>query len=203
MIAEHESEPVPGLPGPLPEGEAIIWQGAPDWKRLALDALHVRAVAIYFAALTGLGVVQALRGAATWTGFGMTVTVGLLGVSILAAIAWGSARTTLYTITNRRVVMRIGIALPKCINLPLATIGSADLALNADGTGNVALSLNTAQRLGYLQLWPHARPWQLKDPQPMLRAVPDAQQVATKIARACGARLAAVPQPPLEQAIAA
>jgi hypothetical protein len=203
MIAEHDDEPVRGLPGFLPKDEEILWQGTPDWKQLAISALHVRLIAIYFAALAGLGVIQALRGAGAWLGIAITLGVGLLGIGILGLIAWSTARSTVYTLTNRRVVMRIGIALPKCINVPLPLIRSADLALNADGSGDIPLTLDGAQQLGYAQLWPHARAWQLRDPQPMLRAVPDAQKVATLLARACGARLEVVPQPGYDQAIAA
>lgn len=202
-IYEHEAEPVPGLPGNLPKGEEIIWQGAPDWKRLAVNALHVRTVALYFAALAALGMIQAARGAASWGGIGMTVAVGLIGIGILALIAWGSARTTIYTLTNKRIVMRIGIALPTCINLPLSLIGAADLAQHSDGTGDIALTVTGPQRLGYVQLWPHARPWKLATPQPMLRGIPDAQAVAAMLARACGARLEAMPVATTPEALAA
>ncbi len=198
MIAEHDDEPVRGLPGFLPKDEEILWQGTPDWKRLALSALHVRKVAVYFALLAVFGVISG-----SWTGVLATIGVGIAGIAILALIAWGTARSTVYTLTNRRVVLRIGIALPKCINLPLSLIKSADLSLNADGTGDIPLTLNGEQRLGYLQLWPHARAWKLREPQPMLRAVPEAQKIATLLARACGARLEVVPQQGFEQAIAA
>lgn len=183
MITEYDIEPVPGLPEALPVGESILWQGSPDWRRLALSAFHIRGVAIYFGLLMAFGAVQG-----AWTGVAVTFVAGLLGVGILTLIAWGSARTTMYTLTNKRVVMRIGIALPKCINLPLSLIESADLALAKDGTGDIPLSVTGAQRLGYVVLWPHARPWKLAVPQPMLRAVPDAANVASMLARACGAR---------------
>ncbi|MEY3475503.1 MAG: hypothetical protein RL087_1961, partial [Pseudomonadota bacterium] len=29
---EHEFEAAPGLPAPLPVGERILWQGAPQWR---------------------------------------------------------------------------------------------------------------------------------------------------------------------------
>jgi Bacterial PH domain len=198
MIPEYDNEPIPGLPGFLPKGEEILWQGSPNWKRLAISALHVRKVAAYFALLAGFGAIQG-----SWTGALVTVGVGLVGIVILALIAWGTAKTTMYTLTNRRIVMRIGIALPKCINLPLSVIGSADLALHGDGTGDIPLSLNAPQKLGYIQLWPSARAWELATPQPMLRAIPDAQSVATMLARACGARLQVAPPQAFEQAIAA
>jgi hypothetical protein len=33
-------------------------------------------------------------------------------------------------------------------------------------------------RIGWAHLWPHARPWALRKPQPSLRCLRDVQQVA-------------------------
>jgi hypothetical protein len=71
------------------------------------------------------------------------------------------------------------------VNLPLSKIGSVDLALHADGTGDVPLTISGPAKLGVVALWPHARPWKIVTPQPMLRAIPDAQGVAAHVARAC------------------
>ena len=38
-------------------------------------------------------------------------------------LAWLTSRNTVYTITNKRVVMRIGIVLSVTFNLPLRVIG--------------------------------------------------------------------------------
>jgi len=45
-------EPIRGLPEKLPEGEYILWQGAPKPAALAREALGLRWVAGYFALLT-------------------------------------------------------------------------------------------------------------------------------------------------------
>ncbi len=189
MMTEYESEPVPGLPGLLPKGETIIWQGGPNWRVLARTAFHTRTVAVYFGALT----VFALA-AAVWRGIeapsdlaGVAITVGgmVVGLALLHLLAWGVARTTIYTLTDRRIVLRFGVALPKCINLPLGIIGNVDLRHRAQGTGDLALKLTSEQRLGYAALWPHARAWHYANPQPMLRAVPEIDHVATLMARAC------------------
>ena len=198
MIAEYDNEPIPGLPGFLPKDEEILWQGSPDWKRLAVNALHVRMIAVYFALLAAFGAVQG-----SWNGALITLGVGLVCVIILGMIAWGTAKTTMYTLTNRRIVMRIGIALPKCINLPLAQVAGADLALASDGSGNVALTLAGSQRLGWIALWPHARPWRVTVPQPMLRAIPQAAMVADLLARATAAANTAAPAPAPMLAVAA
>ena len=64
---EHEWEAAPGLPSALPKGERVVWQGAPDWKRLAIHAFHVRKVALYFALMLA---VQAINLTAPDSGVG-------------------------------------------------------------------------------------------------------------------------------------
>ena len=183
-MTEYDNEPIPGLPGLLPPGEAILWQGSPDWRTLARTAFHTRLIAAYFAVLAVVAFGFGLSGSG-YTGVIITVALGSVGVALLHLLAWGSARTTIYTLTNRRIVFRIGIALPKCINLPLAMVGAVDLAARPDGTGDVPLTVTGKQRLGYIALWPHARPWKIAAPQPMLRSVPDAADIAALIARTC------------------
>lgn len=194
-MTEYENEPIRGLPGIPPPGERILWQGSPDWRLLARTAFHTRLVAGYFAALSAWALISALMhgidAPGDLLGVAMTMAVGIIGVGLLHLLAWGSARAAVYTLTDRRIVLRIGIALPKCINLPLPLIGSVDLAAHANGTGDVPLAIIGPRKLGYLALWPNARPWKIVTPQPMLRAVPQAADVAALIARTC---LAANPE---------
>ncbi len=184
-MTEYEIEPIRGLPGVLPAGEDILWQGAPDWHRLARTAFSTRWVAGYFAVLSVWSIASALVTHSGYLGIELTIGLGLVGLALLHVLAWVSARTTVYTLTNRRIVLRIGMAVPKCVNLPLGMIGAVDLAAHADGTGDVPLVIAGPAKLGVVALWPHARPWKIVTPQPMLRAVPDAQTVAVLIARTC------------------
>jgi hypothetical protein len=186
---DYQSEPVRGLPERLPHGEHILWQGAPLWWQLAKDVFHIRVVAVYFASL------MAWRGAVR---FGETggdlpaavfsllslLPVTLAGLGLLALLAWLSSRTTVYTITNRRIVLRIGVALTTAINIPFGVIGAAGFRPSAGGAGDIPLSLPGADRIAYSTLWPHARPWRLRKPEPMLRGIPDARHVATVLSAA-------------------
>ena len=182
MTAEYEHEPIRGLPGDLPKGEHIVWQGGPDWRALARSVFHVRLVAGWFAFAAATALVAGGTGLA---GAMVTLAVAVLGLALLGLLAFVQARTTVYTLTNRRIVLRFGVALQKAVNLPLAQIGAADLkpitAAHAD------LAFRTIDRfpLGWLQMWPHVRPWALGRPQPMLRAVP--VETATLIAKALAA----------------
>jgi hypothetical protein len=194
-VTEHEHEPVPGLPGILPAGEQLVWQGSPKWTSLAVHAFHVRAIAIYFAVL--------LAGRAAWlSSSGASPTDVLIGctgpalfacsaLAILGAVAWLSARAALYTVTTRRVVIRQGIALPATVNLPYRAFESAAVKVRADGTGDIALRTVRDQRVGYAVLWPHVRPWRYARPEPMLRSIPDAARVAEQLTRAFAATLPA------------
>jgi len=183
---EHEFEAAPGLPEPLPQGERLLWQGGPDWRMLAIHAFHVRKLTIYFGAMLSL---QALYltgqpGAAVLQPLLMSGGLAALALTLLAAIAWFSARTTLYTLTDRRLIMRVGIVLTLTFNLPLKQIAAAALRTQAKGHGDIALTLKGPDRIAWLNLWPHARAWQLKQPQPSLRCLPQAQQVSERILRA-------------------
>lgn len=187
-MAEYEYEPVPGLPERLPPGETLLWQGAPRWQSLAVHAFHARKVALYFIALlllllgwklTGEArLIEALRGA-LWLS-----ALAIVAVGLLALLAWATSRATLFTITNRRVVMRFGVAIPMAINLPFSQITTAGMRLFSDGTGDLPLTMTGPVNASYIILWPYARPWRMSPPQPMLRAVPDATQVADILAAA-------------------
>jgi hypothetical protein len=189
---EYEDEPIPGLPGRLPPGEVIIWQGTPDWRGVARGVFHVRLVAIWFLIVAGFAFVAGGTGV---VGALTTLAVALLGLGLLAVLARAQAKSTIYTLTNKRVVLRFGVALPKCVNVPLSLIGTADA--KPAGTGMVDVSLTPTVRfpLAYLQMWPHVRPWKFGSPQPMLRAVPDAflPLLADALAKADPARVAAMP----------
>ena len=185
---EHEFEAAPGLPEPLPTGERLLWQGAPDWRSLARHAFHVRGLSIYFGVLLAAraanevangGGAPEVAGAVAWL-----LPVAVFALGILGLLAYLSSRSTLYTITNKRVVMRVGIVLTLTFNLPFKSIASAGFRARPGGTGDIPLALVGSDKIAYVHLWPHARPWRIASPEPMLRCVPDAQAVAGLLARA-------------------
>jgi hypothetical protein len=177
-----KGRPARGLPGELPQGEAVLWQGAPEWKSLALRAFRIRIIVGYFAFLLAWRV-----GAPLVTGHGLAFAAAsgisglILGASstgLFLAFAWLICRTTVYTVTSRRVVITYGMALPKSVNLPFSRIEAADMALHGEGTGDIALRLPKATRLSYLLLWPHVRSGAEGRAMPVLRCVAKPQAVA-------------------------
>jgi hypothetical protein len=178
---------IKGLPEALPEGETLLWQGRPSWRALAVRAFHVRLIAFYFVALLAWRSIPMLQEgltAANVTNLLWLLPLPAAAIGITAALAWLYARTTIYSITDRRVVMHFGAALPLTLNLPFSAIGTAAAKVYRDGAADIPLSLTGKGRIAYIHLWPHARPWQLRNPQPMLRCVPEGQRIAALLAKA-------------------
>ena len=182
---EYEFEPQFGLPERLPSNERILWQGSPDVATLAKTAFHLRKLVVYFGVLllaraypevqAGAGPLEVLI-ALKWLA-PLTFT-GLLTVWFLA---WMTASTTVYTLTNQRVVMRLGIVLTVTFNLPLSKIASADLRTLSGGHGDITLKLKGEDRIAWVHLWPSVRPWRVSQPEPTLRAVAQASGLASEL----------------------
>jgi hypothetical protein len=186
---EHEFEPEYGLPERLPAQEHILWQGSPHTGLVFYQVFHARALAVYF------GLILALRGAhqfsmtgswaeafaaATWL-----APLFVLALGLFWALAGLVAKTTVYTITDRRVVMRVGIVLSLTFNIPLSRLQSADVRhIGAKGAGEIALALRPEDKIAYFHLWPHARPWRFAHPEPMLRCLPAVTGIAELLRQA-------------------
>lgn len=197
-MSEFDFEPVHGLPERLPAGESLRWQGAPRMGALARRAFHVRTIAIYFGFLIGLRFVLLLTGGGSFQEAVLSalwlLTIGGLSILILVVLAWLYSRSTVYSISDRRLVIRFGVALPMAVNIPFKIIESAGLRTYPDGTGDIPLVLGAGQKVNYLIMWPNVRPWYFWDAQPMIRGIPDAGKVAELLSEALRAeaeRLAA------------
>lgn len=173
---EHEYEPAVGLPEKLPVDEFILWQVSPNWWQLAVHAFHIKKVAVYFVVILFLKFIFLLADDhLLLSSFALSVVLSAVALCLLALLALFSARASLYTLTNRRVVMRIGIALTVTFNLPLSRISSASIDVLNLGYGDIVLTLKGEDRIAWIHLWPHVRPWVLRHPEPMMRCVPGAQ----------------------------
>ncbi|MDA8962320.1 photosynthetic complex putative assembly protein PuhB [Congregibacter sp.] len=185
-VGEYEEEPVRGLPEYLPPDETLIWQGEPDFKVMARRVFHVRTVSLYFAALIVVHLAVQASGSASLADviLGSTWMVGLgtLAIAILSLLAFAYARTTVYTLTNKRLVLRFGVAMPMMVNIPLSIVTAADMRRFPDGSGDIVLSLDQKKRLSYMMLWPNVRSWRINPTQPALRSVSNVEELAASLA---------------------
>ena len=171
------------LPADIPAGERILWHGRPQWISLARRAYRADFIAAYFLVLTVWSVWMAAQSgwdAAAIAG-AKALGLGVLALAIVGLLSFLSARTTLYVVTSRRLVLKVGIALPIFIIIPFKDVGSAAARVFSDGTGDISLALGEGRRIGYWVLWPSARPLHLLKAQPCLRCVGDAAVVAATL----------------------
>lgn len=189
---DFATEPVKGLPERPPEGERILWQGRPQAWALTWQALSLPWVAGYFAALAVWrfgSLIDAMPPGAALAAASPFLILGAVVCLLLFLVGLVQARATVYTITNRRVAMRIGAALTVTLNLPFSQIRTAALDLRRGGTGTIALDLMGETRLSYLVCWPHVRPWHLRLTMPALRCIPEAARVAQILSEAAEAQV--------------
>lgn len=189
---DFKFEPVRGLPEALPEGEHILWQGSPAPLRLARDALGLTWIAGYFVLLTiwRVGVSSTFVPMDQALAHGVPfLVVGALCCLLIFGLATVQAKSAVYTLTNKRVAMRVGAALTMTLNLPYTQIGNAGLDVKKSGHGTLAFELIGDTRFSYMMTWPHVRPWYMSKTQPAFRSIPDAQAVAEIFAQAAEARV--------------
>lgn len=167
-----------GIDEPLPEGETLLWEGRPDARALARHVLRIRWIAGYFAVLAILAVVTAGSGAPVTARVAWILVLGAVVAALVAAYAYLTARDTVYAVTDKRVVMRIGLAFPAVFNLPYTKVAGAEVRTHRDGSGEIAFQLRGSGRMGYFYLWPHARPFRLASPEPALRGLDPVDTVA-------------------------
>ena len=185
-------EPVRGLPEALPADEHILWQGAPDPLRLAIEAWKMHWIIGYFAVLAvwRVGVSSITVPMGTALGHAVPFVVCAIAASALVYVmAYVQARSTVYTLTNKRAAMRIGAALTMTLNLPYVCIGNAAVQARRSGTGTLSFELIDDTRISYLMTWPHVRPWALSRAQPSFRCIADVARVAEIFAEAAETRV--------------
>ncbi len=172
----------------LAPGEELVWRGGASTRGVIRDVFHLRAIAAYLVVLLAFDAYQAWSkhmplAKAVHDSVPLVIVSGL-ALGIVAALAVATARTLRYTITDRRVILHFGVALPAALSLPYSQVVTCAVAVRRDHTGDIALVLKGGNRMPILKLWPLARAWHIAEPQPMLRAVPHAAVVSGLLARA-------------------
>ncbi|MDZ7824312.1 MAG: photosynthetic complex putative assembly protein PuhB [Ahrensia sp.] len=174
---EHDFEPVNGLPAHLPEGEHIVWQGRPDARLVGRKVLKTRWIAGYFVVLAVwaliVGVHEGRAFGNTLISIAMLTILAAVVIGLLELFAWGVHKTTLYTMTNKRLVFRIGVALSATFNLPYDQIAAVDMRERGNDFGDIALTLKKGNQMSWLVFWPHVRGVQMKMTVPQMIGLPN------------------------------
>lgn len=188
VAREHEVEPVPGLPERLPNGESILWQGRPSARLVARHVLKKRWILGYFVLLAAWAVISALYDGRPVAGIvfsvGVLAALAAVLIGMLEMFAWAVEKTTLYTVTSRRIVIRFGVAFSMTVNLPFKQLAGIAKAELPNGAGSLALELRPENRLSWLLQWPHVRSWRFARVEPSMICLADVNKVAEILALA-------------------
>ncbi len=167
---------VRGVAEALPPGERVLWEGAPAPRAIARHLLFVRPLGAYFTVMIAWWVAANIGKAGT-VGFWAPVAMqSLLAGAVLGgvvAVARAIAGSTTYAITDRRIVMRLGLVFQLTVNIPLKYVVGAKAKTFRDGSGQIALQLDGKEKLAWIVLFPHVRPWRFTRPEPLLRGLAD------------------------------
>ena len=188
-VSESQLEPIRGLPGCCRRASSLLWQGSPLAGAGAAARFHGRKVAVYFGCCSPGG---RRRDSVDGASAVQAAAVGLAGAAPLggrcgrhpgaARLARSRARPRLHDDQPARgAALRRG---PADDAEPARSHRSRAPALKAHPRRHrrhpAGADRDDQRRLS--ALWPHARPWRLQQPEPMLRAVPDAARVAAILA---------------------
>ena len=174
----------------LPNGEQLVWQGQPERRALATRAMYLKYIAFYLVALiaarTGYLILDG-ESVATWSGMLVwQVLASAFVMLLIVGLAAVYSRTTRYSLTNERLIIKSGAAITIHINLPLQQIIGADLREYSDGTGDITLQVSQADKLYWLLMWPNVRSWWIRPLRPVLRGLRDAEAVAHLLVKEVG-----------------
>ena len=124
----HEFEPTFGFPESLPVSEKVLWQGSPCAWLIARRIFFLPHLFLYFLILSFLTLTvnsDVLTLKDLLVKFLSYMSLGMVAIFLLLAISYLISSTTVYSITDKRVVMRIGIVLNLSLNIPFSKIETA------------------------------------------------------------------------------
>ena len=180
----HEFEPTFGFPESLPASEKVLWQGSPCAWLIAKRIFFLPHLFFYFLTLSFLAITfnsEVLTLKDLFVNFLSYMSLGIVAIFLLIAISYLISSTTVYSITDKRVVMRIGIVLNLSLNIPFSKIETAACKAYPDKSGDISLNLVADNKIAYLHLWPHCRPWFFSSPRPRLSCLKDVEVVASHL----------------------
>ena len=182
----------------IPEGESILWKGKPSFWGFSWYFFGLKLLAFY---LIILSVVFAAR--LTVTDFFTAFVVdflpfllsGILTSCILMALAKIQSQSSVYIITENRVIIKSGAALSFLISMPFKKIKAVNLQKRKGSLGTISFELNSGKRVPYISCWPSVRPWRFKKTEPAFSCIENVDEVATILRKSVMARTISLQTP--------
>jgi hypothetical protein len=104
---------------------------------------------------------------------------GIFASIILIGLAATQTYSTVYIITENRVIIKTGAALSFLISMPFKKIKEVNLQKRGASIGTISFELLSEKRVPYISCWPSVRPWKFKRTQPAFSCIGSVDEVAT------------------------
>ena len=166
----------------IPHGESILWKGRPSLWGFSWNLFGLKWIALYLSMLSIVSVARFFASdfyTAFYVDFLPFFLSGIFASIILIGLAAIQAYSTVYIITENRVIIKTGAALSFLISMPFKKIKEVNLQKRGASIGTISFELFSKKRVPYISCWPSVRPWKFKKTQPAFSCVRSVNEVAT------------------------
>ena len=166
----------------IPNGESILWKGRPSLWGFSWNLFGLKWITLYLSMLSIVSVARFFASdfyTAFYVDFLPFFLSGIFASIILIGLAAIQAYSTVYIITENRVIIKTGAALSFLISMPFKKIKEVNLQKRGASIGTISFELFSNKRVPYISCWPSVRPWKFKKTQPAFSCVRSVDEVAT------------------------
>ena len=166
----------------IPDGESILWKGRPSLWGFSWNLFGLKWITLYLSMLSIVSVARFFASdfyTAFYVDFLPFFLSGIFASIILIGLAATQTYSTVYIITENRVIIKTGAALSFLISMPFKKIKEVNLQKRGASIGTISFELLSEKRVPYISCWPSVRPWKFKRTQPAFSCIGSVDEVAT------------------------
>ena len=166
----------------IPNGESILWKGRPSLWGFSWNLFGLKWITLYLSMLSIVSVARFFASdfyTAFYVDFLPFFLSGIFASIILIGLAATQTYSTVYVITENRVIIKTGAALSFLISMPFKKIKEVNLQKRGASIGTISFELLSEKRVPYISCWPSVRPWKFKRTQPAFSCIGSVDEVAT------------------------
>jgi len=166
----------------IPNGESILWKGRPSLWGFSWNLFGLKWITLYLSMLSIVSVARFFASdfyTAFYVDFLPFFLSGIFASIILIGLAATQTYSTVYIITENRVIIKTGAALSFLISMPFKKIKEVNLQKRGASIGTISFELLSEKRVPYISCWPSVRPWKFKRTQPAFSCIGSVDKVAT------------------------
>ena len=170
----------------VPNNEKIYWNGEPSWISFGYQVFGIKYLIFYFilSALYSVSQLGSVFSFIAFLVFYMPFLIsGAFAAAILFVLAYIVACHTSYAITEKRIVIKTGVALVFLLNVPLKNIISIDKQRLAGGRGNLSFEARSKKRIPFVSCWPSVKGGSFVQPIPAFRSISNIEEIGVLITK--------------------